>query len=76
MGYSSMTRGFDQTREAIESAHEAEEDRLATIERLKVFYAVVTLEDLVLMQAQHVRKLQAKLPPLRDERPGYVPREG
>lgn len=35
-----------------------------------------TIDDLIDAQAKHIEKLQAKLPPLRDERPGYVPREG
>ena len=44
--------------------------------QLMRFYSVSTLEDLVRIQSQHIERLQAKLPPLRDERPGYTPREG
>lgn len=39
------------------------------IQQLKRFYGVSTLEELVLIQAQHVERLQAKIPPLRDEQP-------
>ena len=46
------------------------------VDALMRFYAVDTLEGLVEAQAKHVERLQAKLPPMRDERPGYVPREG
>lgn len=42
---------------------------------LMKFYSVDTLADLIRMQARHVEHLQAKVPPLRDERPGRV-REG
>ena len=45
------------------------------IDVLLKFYAVDTLEALVEAQARHIEKLQAKLPPLRDEQPGRV-REG
>lgn len=43
---------------------------------LAKFYDVDSLEALVRIQAQHVERLQKKLPPLKDEKPGYVPREG
>lgn len=46
------------------------------IERLKKFYSVSTLEDLVTKQADHVKRLQSKLPQQRNEIPGYVPRIG
>lgn len=46
------------------------------IAHLMQFYQVSSLKDLVLMQDRHIERLQAKLPPTRDERPGYVPREG
>lgn len=45
------------------------------VDALLRFYAVDTLEGLVEAQARHVEKLQAKLPPMRDEQPGRV-REG
>ena len=44
--------------------------------RLMRFYSVDTLEGLVRAQAEHVERLQTKLQPLRDARPGYTPREG
>lgn len=49
--------------------------RAETIDRLMRFYDVTTLEALVLAQDQHIERLQAKLPPLRDEQPRPV-REG
>jgi hypothetical protein len=39
------------------------------------FYQVKTYPELVAAQAHHIEKLQAKLPPLRNEQPGKV-REG
>lgn len=45
-------------------------------EQLMKFYNVTSLEKLALAQADHVESLQKKLPPIRDEWPGYVPREG
>lgn len=39
------------------------------------FYNVSTFAELVNAQARHIEKLQAKVPPLRDEQPGRV-REG
>jgi len=42
---------------------------------LAVFYNVNTKDELIAAQAHHVEKLQAKLPPLRDEQPRRV-REG
>lgn len=46
-------------------------------ERLQLyrFYNVSTLEGLVDKQARHIERLQAKLPPMRDEFP-RTPREG
>ena len=44
--------------------------------QLMRFYGVTTLQELIDAQAHHIERLQAKLPPMRDERPGYVPREG
>jgi hypothetical protein len=46
-----------------------------TLKHLMLFYSVGRLEDLALAQARHVERLQAKLPPVRDERT-YSPREG
>jgi len=46
------------------------------IAQLMKFYNVKDLHALVRIQSSHVERLQAKLPPLKDERPGYVPREG
>ena len=48
----------------------------SVFQQLMKFYQVSTLEHLVLAQSEHIERLQKKLPPLRDERPGYVPREG
>ncbi len=42
------------------------------MDRLLKFYAVDSLEALVEAQAHHVERLQAKLPPMRDEQPGRV----
>lgn len=39
-------------------------------EQLCKFYDVTTYADLVAAQAHHIEKLQAKLPPLRDEQNG------
>lgn len=61
---------------AVDAAIEQDAKNAADIEQLKRFYSVTTLEDLVIFQARHVEKLQLKLPSMRDERPGYVPREG
>lgn len=46
------------------------------IAQLMKFYNVTDMAALVRIQSTHVERLQKKLPPLRDERPGYVPREG
>ena len=46
------------------------------INTLLRFYGVLTLSALVLAQSHHIERLQSKLPLLKDERPGYVPREG
>ncbi len=46
------------------------------IAHLMRFYTVASLTELVRIQSQHIDRLQAKLPPIRDERPGYTPREG
>lgn len=45
------------------------------IDELMKFYGVESVEALVSAQARHIEKLQAKLPPLRDEHP-RTPREG
>ena len=37
--------------------------------QLKKFYGVQDMEDLVVAQAKHIERLQAMLPPLRDEFP-------
>ena len=50
--------------------------RAEQIERLKGFYNAPTLEGLVLTQAKQIERLQERLLPTRDERPGYTPREG
>jgi hypothetical protein len=39
------------------------------IAQLKRFYSVETLQALVLAQAKHVERLQAKLPPTPDTQP-------
>lgn len=48
----------------------------AALSQLMHFYNVTNIKALVLEQAKHVEKLQKQLPPLRDARPGYSPREG
>lgn len=55
-------RQFREQQEASRTSNEQ-------IQQLKRFYGVSTLEELVLIQAQHVERLQAKIPPLRDEQP-------
>jgi len=47
----------------------------AEIKQLMNFYGVNDLWNLVIAQARHIERLQAKLPPLRDEFP-RTPREG
>lgn len=42
-----------------------------SIETLKRFYGVTTLEQLVLIQAHHIERLQAKIP----DRPDYSGRK-
>jgi hypothetical protein len=37
--------------------------------QLKKFYGVEDMDDLVVAQAKHIERLQAMLPPLRDEFP-------
>jgi hypothetical protein len=54
--------------------HEKREPDTAT-KTLMRFYSASTLEELVLAQAHHIEKLQAKLPPLADREIGRV-REG
>ncbi len=44
-------------------------------EQLARFYGVHTKDALIEAQAKHIEKLQARLPPLRDEQPRN-PREG
>jgi len=61
---------------ADEQLTEQELEIYRVLKRLKRFYNVGSLEELVMMQAHHIERLQARLPPLRDERPGYTPREG
>lgn len=46
-----------------------QEDREAEIAQLKRFYGVKHLSDLVLAQAKHIERLQAKLPQTPDMRP-------
>jgi hypothetical protein len=46
------------------------------IKQLMKFYDVDTVADVIGMQSSHIERLQAKLPPTPDERPGYVPRGG
>lgn len=43
--------------------------------QLAKFYGVNTKNELIAAQANHIEKLQAKLPPLRDEQPRKL-REG
>lgn len=45
------------------------------VERLKRFYDVQTLEELVLIQARHIERLQAKVPDVPDYQ-GRRVREG
>ena len=40
------------------------------------FYGVDEVHELIGAMDGHIEKLQAKLPPTKDERPGYTPREG
>lgn len=54
------------------SSKELEAEAIA---RLMKFYAVETLEQLVAIQAHHIERLQARLPPARDEH-SRTPREG
>ena len=61
---------------AVDAAIEQAAKSAEILRGLMVFYNVATLEDLALMQAKHVERLQAKLPHLTDLSPGYVPREG
>jgi len=61
---------------AVDAAIEQAAKNVEDLKRLMRFYSVATLEDLALAQAKHVERLQTKLPPIRDERPGYIPREG
>lgn len=62
--------------EAVDAAIERHAKNVVAISQLMRFYNVGTLEDLAIQQMGHVERLQAKLPSIRDERPGYVPREG
>lgn len=43
--------------------------RHSEVERLMRFYSVETLEELIAMQAHHVERLQARLPPTPDTQP-------
>lgn len=47
----------------------------ADVAQLMKFYSVDTYDTLVRIQAEHIERLQKKLPPLRDQFP-RVPREG
>lgn len=47
----------------------------AQMDRLYGFYGVATLEELIAAQDHHIKRLQEKLPALRDEFP-RTPREG
>lgn len=40
-----------------------------TIAELMKFYSVSTLEELILIQARHIERLQAKLRPMPDTQP-------
>ena len=64
-----------QQPESIWGASKQEEPN-EPINTLLRFYGVLTLSALVLAQSHHIERLQSKLPLLKDERPGYVPREG
>ena len=44
-------------------------------QRLMAFYDVDNITDLIRRQSEHIARLQAKLPPMRDEFP-RTPREG
>lgn len=44
--------------------------------QLMRFYAARSTDELIERLEHHIERLQAKLPPRRDEQPGYVPREG
>lgn len=61
--------------EAVNAAIEQAAQDAATIKQLMLFYSVTTVEDLVLKQAQHVEKLQEKLPDMAHFGPRRV-REG
>jgi hypothetical protein len=50
----------------------SKEDRETQIAQLKRFYGAKHLSDLVLEQAKHVERLQAKLPPTTDTQPRKV----
>ena len=39
------------------------------LKQLMDFYAVDSVEELALQQARHIEKLQAKIPPLKDDQP-------
>ena len=70
-----ITRRLGQFFEVIGEELQKERAVSPEIAQLMKFYSVETMEDLVAIQARHVERLQAKLPPPRDEFP-RVPREG
>lgn len=71
-----IARRLGQFFEVIGDELQKEREIPEDIAQLMRFYNVKDMEALVRIQSSHVERLQAKLPPLRDERPGYVPREG
>lgn len=44
--------------------------------RLMDFYDVESIPELIEAQEQHIKRLQDRLPPMVDSRPGYSPRGG
>lgn len=64
-------RDGTECRAVAPAARQPEKERSGLLK----FYAVNSVDELIDAMAHHIEKLQAKLPPMRDEQPGRV-REG
>jgi len=73
-GLAEALRGTERTADQ-PTAAPAKEAISTVADRLMKFYGVATLNDLVMAQDRHIERLQAKVPPIKDETPGRV-REG